>query len=1361
MANVPASLNFPQFDCQSTDGVSVRWSKYISRYKNMMTGYNITANEQKLALLLHFGGEDLHDLYDSFTTESKTPVAEADPAENVFDKGVNCFTVYFTPKQNTEYQRYEFRHTLQEESENLDKYCTRLRILAATCDFDGVNREIKSQVISGCVSQKLRRKGLSETTWTLDDLLKHGRAFELSELHARDMEKGGKSESVSTVKYKSKVQSNYSPSTSQSSGKKCWNCNGTWPHKGDKCPASGKKCNNCGSDNHFAGSQHCPAVGKQCTVCKKYNHFAKVCRGKKGKWDGKKKFVKVVAEQSNSDSDCEYVYKLSQSNIDPPVFTVKINGMKYNLLADSGASVNILCVEDYEKLKAKPKLQPQTKKVFSYNSKQPLDVLGKFDANVQYKNKQCDTRFIVVDSNNSLLSWQTSKLLGLLCHVNQISKTFDDKIAKLKTDYEDIFTGLGKLKGVKVKLHIDEDVPPVAQTHRRPAFHVRKQVEEQLKTDEDNDVIESPVGPTPWVSPIVVIPKKTPGKVRVCVDMRAANKAIKRERHSSPTLTELVNILNGSVVYSKIDLNQAYNQLEIAEESRYITTFATHVGLKRYKRLTFGINSAAEVFQEEIRKALSGLAGVLNISDDILVYGANDEDHFQHLSALFQRIRDKGLTLNPAKCELNKSSIDFYGHRFSSSGVSPDPAKIASILEMPAPKDQSEVRSLLGMLNYCGQRFIKDYATLTYELRLLTKKGVPWLWTDKHDLALRKLKEVLTTAPCLSYFDPKLESHVYVDASPVGISAILMQKEGDSLHCVHYASRALTDTEQRYSQIEREALAVVWGCEYLNMYLYGASFKIFTDHKPLLALLGSVKSQLPTRIQSWALRLQPYDFELVYKPGSSNPADYLSRHVRDKLLHSKEEEFAESYVSYISSTSVPKSMSLEDIKLATQNDPTLRAVIHAIISGNWHNQRNSPGVDCVVYNKCDLIKHELTVTSDHCLLLKGNRIVIPEKLQRSVLDLAHSGHQGIVKTKALVREKVWFVGIDKMVENIVKNCFTCQMSTNTTAREPLKMSPLPLGPWCEVSMDFAHLSNGKYLFVLVDEYSRFPIVEIVDSTSAKCVIPKLDSVLCYRGIPDVIKSDNGPPFNSDEMRKYAKSTGFKHRKITPLWPRANAETERFMKTVKKVINSSIAQGLSWKQEMNKFLLAYRATPHCSTGVPPATLYFGNSIKTRIPEIRQPCDDSVLRSRDEAAKAKMKRYADSKAYVKPSDIEIGDSVLVKTNSLKKSVPYDPKPLSVVSKKGSMITAQRGSKKVVRNSSFFKKSPVVPTVVDESESDSEDDVSSSSVDISNSSDNIGKHINSSPDVQVRVSPEPVRRVLPTRAHKAPDRFKDYIM
>ncbi len=193
---------------------------------------------------------------------------------------------------------------------------------------------------------------------------------------------------------------------------------------------------------------------------------------------------------------------------------------------------------------------------------------------------------------------------------------------------------------------------------------------------------------------IVCFPKpKNPDEVCICVDMRKANMAVQRERHLTPTVDEIINDLNGACIFSKLDLRSGYHQLELAPESRYITTFSTHKGLYRYKRLLFGLSSAAEVFQHTIQNVLSGIPNVKNISDDIIVYGKTQAEHDAALVAVLQRLREHNLTLNKDKCEFNKTTIEFYGYLFSAKGVSADPKKIESIQNASNPRNATELRS--------------------------------------------------------------------------------------------------------------------------------------------------------------------------------------------------------------------------------------------------------------------------------------------------------------------------------------------------------------------------------------------------------------------------------------------------------------------------------------------------------------------------------------------------------------------------------------------------------------------------------------------------------------------------------------------
>jgi hypothetical protein len=251
--------------------------------------------------------------------------------------------------------------------------------------------------------------------------------------------------------------------------------------------------------------------------------------------------------------------------------------------------------------------------------------------------------------------------------------------------------------------------------------------------------------------------------------------------------------------------------------------------------LNFGTNSAAEIFQNAIQTTFQDIDGCLNISDDILVFAKTQHEHDMTLESVLQRANEKNLRFNGEKCEFDKPNITFYGHVFSKQGISPCPKKIEAIKSLKPPANVSELRIYLGMVTYCGT-FIQDLATLTAPLRKRTKKGIKYEWKESQQHAFDTLQERLNEKTTLSYFDPSKDTKLIVNASPTGLAAILLQNTPGQTDetVVAYGSRALTEVEQRYSQTEREALAIVFGCEHFCLFLYGINFTIYTDHLTII-----------------------------------------------------------------------------------------------------------------------------------------------------------------------------------------------------------------------------------------------------------------------------------------------------------------------------------------------------------------------------------------------------------------------------------------------------------------------------------------------------------------------------------------------
>ena len=480
----------------------------------------------------------------------------------------------------------------------------------------------------------------------------------------------------------------------------------------------------------------------------------------------------------------------------------------------------------------------------------------------------------------------------------------------------------------------------------------------------------------------------------------------------------------------------------------------------------------------------------------------------------------------------------------------------------------------------------------------------------------------------------------------------------------------------------------------------GKAFKLVTDNRAVQLIFNNTAAKPPARIERWALRLTQFDFHIEHRPGASNIADFYSRHP-DKsvsLTALVEEQETERYINQIVSCAIPPALTRTELATATAEDLELQLLT------SWIGQRHGKKLpqELVAYSK---IKDQLSVASDG-IVLRDQRVVVPKQLQRRTVDLAHSGHQGIVKTKSLIRSRVWFVGIDAMVEKRVSECQTCQASAKKEVFEPLRPSPMPDGPWEHVDGDFfGPLKDGTYWLVNYDEYSRWVSVEKIKSVAYDDVEPVLIRLFETYGTPRVYKTDNGAPFQSHRFEAFAKRLGFVHRRITPLWPRANGEVERFMRNLGEVIRTAKLTGASRERALADFLKVYRETPHTTTKVAPSMLMMGHCHSTGIPG--KPFDPkkvaeahAAARANDHAAKAAMKREFDARMKAREPQIRLGDQVLLKLRRLDKTTPqWDPVPLTVVAVKGSMVTASRPNLMTSRNSSFFKRVTRDPLLQDD--------------------------------------------------------------
>ena len=1278
--------------------VGSRWKKWKRGFQYFVEARGIKDAKQKKALLLDRAGEEVQDIFD---------ILPAADGSDEYAKTVEALDKHFEPKTNVPYERAVFRRTEINDGETITNYITRLRQLAVTCEFSDLDDTIRDQVIEKCKDNALRTKLLERGSGLkLTDVISISQSHESVARQSKDIgnksmveySNGSNAQAVNKVGSSKQIPANIK----RKGGRICYRCKSNKHLSSSQdCPARNKLCNYCGQRGHFSGSQFCKGDRTQSTATVDDNAGQDSDESVDALFTICDDLEADVVCTTEDDNDGE-MFKISNQSAR---INVDMNGITVPVLIDSGACSNLIDKHTADLLKCLVK--PTSKKLYGYgNRSRCIDLVGEtiITVFVPSNGKSTTTVFYVFNGTaTTLLSKRTSELLDVLrvgpvvgAVVGATDGLMGSGVQPWVAQFPECFDGVGLFKGFQVSLHIDSTVEPVVQPVRRVPFGLRKQLKARLDELLEADIIEIVEGgqPTSWLSPIVVVSKDDGKDIRLCVDMRVANKAIKRERHPIPTLKELLYNLNGAKHFSKVDLKQAFHQFELDDASREITTFSTPFGLYRYKRLMFGIASAPEIVQYQIQKAISGLAGCQNYADDIVIWGETKLEHEQRVKQFLERMGSLGLTLNAKKCEFGSSKVSFLGFDISADGVSPSSEKVQSILKAREPRDITELRSFLGLVNFVG-RFIPHLSTHAEALLRLTKKGVNFKFGQEQKVAFEKIKVLMSQTKTLAFYDANLHTNITVDASPYGLGAILSQTIDGLERVIAYGHRSLSKVERRYSQTEREALAIVWGCEHFSMYLLGVKFKLVTDHRPLQFIFNRLTSRPSARIERWVLRLMAFDYEVVYKPGHGNIADPLSRLSVDPQIESDVVNVADAYIMTLATESLPKAMSFTTVKEESLKCTEIKQVRRALTDGIW--------ASCLPAYRS--IYTELSEIEG--VLMRGNRIVMPVSLRGKAVELAHEGHQGITKTKQLLRSKVWWPGMDSEAEKVCRECYECQVVSAPTRPPPMTSTRMPDGPWQHIACDLmGPLPNGESLLVAVDYYSRYFEVNFMRSTTSSKVIVALETMFCRWGVPLSIRTDNGPQFTGQEFQQFLQQYGVYWLSTTPMWPAANGEVERQNRSLLKSLKIAQISGKDYKAELRKFLLAYRSTPHSVTGVSPGELMIGRPIRGKLPCLERSNEaDGEIRDKQALSQERRSSNADRSS----SEIEVGDKVLVRQAKVDKLTPtFKPHTQEVVAKQGSeVVVRDKEGKEVRRNISETKKLVVSdaegnsPTVAGEAE------------------------------------------------------------
>ena len=914
----------------------------------------------------------------------------------------------------------------------------------------------------------------------------------------------------------------------------------------------------------------------------------------------------------------------------------------------------------------------------------------------------------------------------------------DDETFKLKQflmKNRDVFamnaSEMGCTDIVTHKVELIEPVTPISQKPRPIPPGCYSELREHLNELLNADIIQE--SKSAWCHNMVFARKKN-GDLRLCQDFRPTNllSRVDKYSYSIPRIETLIDCLKGAKIFVSLDLFAGYHQVKMFEPHMERTAFsAGPLGFFEYKRMCFGLQGAPSTFQRLMDKVLQGLTmrTCCVYLDDVIVFATNEEELYRRLNEVFDRLRQANLKLKPKKCEFFLKSIEFLGHRISEAGVECTDRHIEAVLNWPEPTNVKELQRWLGFINFY-RRFISGFSNIVSPLTQLLKghgskkkkyakikcfksksqitEPAPWRWDREQQEAFEQIKTKLTTPPVLAYPDFDKPFVLHTDASRNGLGAVLYQEdEHGKLRVIAYGSRSLSKSESNYSAHKLEFLALKWAVtSKFSYYLRNQTFKVYTDHNPLVYLTTTAK--LDALGHRWLADLSSYHFEVFYKPGKLNSdADGLSRRPYPeqemqkstkqvseavfqelcKLLTTGEfEGVAESLgvspsIAQCQAMSIGDNVTEVDWKDEQSKDPDIKRMIELLKQGKRpddkqrHNE--TAGVMRLISHWDSLIvKKQVLYKKSHFYDSIVTRLVVPRQMQDEVLRRTHEeiGHLGRDKTLSIAQERFFWIGLARSVEEKVRHCSTCLRS-----KAPYLPQYAPLcsiettRPLELVCMDFLSLEESKggykYILVVTDHYTKYAIAYPTRNQEAKTVAKILvEHFIVHYGIPERCHSDRGGSFEGKIIHHLCSMLGVSKSKTSPYHAMGNGVIERYNRTLLSMLRTLDAdQKLVWKEHLASLVHAYNCTRHESTGYSPFFLMFGRKPRLAvdiflgltdtgvenqaIKTVRRALEDAYRAATEAARQARKKQKRGYDKRIRGKGLQVGDFVLVRNVGLK--------------------------------------------------------------------------------------------------------------
>lgn len=1058
--------------------------------------------------------------------------------------------LYLEPKSHiVAAERTRFYQCRQQANESISDFIARLRQMAKHCQFDRLKQSAdptEEMVLMGLVA------GLRDPTI---------QSVVLEKMASTDLSISAVHELVRHIEQlRNFVGEHVSGPTGAQSDQIHQHTSTTYPsthqidsvqHKSrfNQVTRSADFFHNC----RFCGGSHppraCPAYGKTCSHCGKKNHFAKKCSMKSAN-----------THHVEGDDNIGYVCEINSIN---EIFqTYKINGHTVKFQVDTGASLSLISSALWRKI-GDPPLKNCNKRLEAYDG-HLLKTLGYLDTVLESEQHFTPAKLVVV---------QSEKTFGLLGRDSIVSI---NSVLTLQNDNAEF---LPTIRGFVADMELVDNSPPVFCRARDVPVALEEEISQELTRLEKMGIITPVENGAANASPVVWV-RKTDGRLRMCADYKVhLNRRIKTDAFPTPSTEKIFSKLKNAKKFAKLDLKSAYWQIKLNDSARELGVINTSKGLYYVNRLQMGMKNASAIFQKTMESILADIKGLLIYQDDVICFAENDESLQKRLSAVLKRLEEKRVTLNIDKCIERSDKISFLGFQISAGGIEPDHRHVEKVLSINEPKNKQELEHFLGLVNYFG-RMIPNFSSIATPLNYLRKKDVEFNWSNECQYSFNKLKAILTQSPLLQPFDLEKEVTLTTDASKNALGASLTQNGKPVL----YISRTLSTCEQNYSNIEREALAIIWAILRLKHFLLGHKFTVVTDHKPLVYIFGGtgITEKASARINNWSTKLMCFDFDIVYMPGSSiKHADALSR-----LSYSDNTNSSIINAVYFEQPL----LKTEEVAFETTNDHIAIGIQKRIRSGCWSK--------CSATEK-PFLQRKDRLTIHEGMIYCGEQLFVPTRLRKKAFEICHGeNHSGIQSSIRKLQRAAWWPRMTVDIEKWVKECSTCNATRPKTMENEHHWSACDV--FERLHADFGYIKSVGDVLIIVDSCSgwieAFPTANRTAETLIKC----FRNVFSRFGICKVLVTDNAPEFVSTVFVNWLSNQGITKMESPPYHPQSNGVAERAVRTVKDGMKawSFVQTHVEFNAFLQKILFNHRVSAKIR-GKSPSEHVFGRRLRVPI------------------------------------------------------------------------------------------------------------------------------------------------------------------